>query len=107
MMEIKYDMIISSFLLVHMDRMVISSFPIGQASSQNAKAAGLLAEEMAKLGWSFVESPTPSGAGFSRGGSIPQQRKYSTWTASRRQYSTHAKPGIVNLWDLGAKSFHF
>ena len=78
---------------------------VGQASSANAKAAGLLAEEMAKQAWSFAEGGGPAppasrggGGGASSGKQSPLQRQYSSWThqpGSRRQYSTHAKQGEI------------
>ena len=53
----------------------------GQASSENAKAVGMLAESMAKTGWKLACKETgPSNGGGGVGVTKPTKRLYSTST---------------------------
>lgn len=52
---------------------------VGQASSENAKAVGMLAETMAKTGWKLAcKQGTGSNSGASGGGLGGAKRMYST-----------------------------
>ncbi|XP_022085749.1 acyl-CoA dehydrogenase family member 10-like isoform X2 [Acanthaster planci] len=71
----------------------------GQASSKDAQKVGLLAEQMANLGWSFTKSPSssnPSGTPPRSNGSAPSKRSFCTWTSHTRGYSTQA-PGVLAI----------
>ncbi|KAL9981221.1 hypothetical protein ACROYT_G009895 [Oculina patagonica] len=50
----------------------------GQASSENAKAVGMLAESMAKTGWKLASKGTGSNSGTGGGGLGGTKRMYST-----------------------------
>ncbi len=51
---------------------------VGQASSENAKAVGMLAESMAKTGWKLASKGTGSNSGTGGGGLGGTKRMYST-----------------------------
>ena len=52
---------------------------VGQASSENAKAVGMLAETMAKTGWKLAcKQGTGSNSGSTGGGVGGAKRMYST-----------------------------
>ncbi|XP_033126637.1 acyl-CoA dehydrogenase family member 10-like [Anneissia japonica] len=69
----------------------------GQASSDSAKMVGLLAEQMAGIGWSFAEGHNRPASTSTDG--KPSSRKYSTFSQPRRSYSTHSEstPGLLPI----------